>query len=263
MKIILEQVQVDKETKKKVELPITGMTCAACALSVERGLSKVRGIKNATVNLASEKATVEMEDPVDLKDMTEVVKNEGYGVLTRRMDFAVRGMTCAACVAAVEKALKGLYGVSSATVNLASEKASVEYISTIVGFDDFRKVVSEAGYSAEMIKEDYVDREKEQRERDFQDIRKKFLVSAVLTALVLIGSVIRIPILSRWELLFVLSTPVQFWAGMRFHKAAWSAIKHGATNMNTLITVGTFAAYIYSVIATFAPRFFFSWRYYS
>ncbi len=247
---------MDRGTKKKVELPITGMTCAACALSVERGLSRIKGVRNASVNLASEKATVELEEPVDLKDMAEVVKDEGYGVLTRRMDFGVRGMTCAACVAAVEKALKGLYGVSNATVNLASEKASVEYIPTVVGFDDFRRVVSEAGYSAEMIRDNYVDREKEQRERDFYDIRMKFLVSAVLTALVLTGSMIRIPVLSRWEVLFLLSTPVQFWAGMRFHKAAWSAVKHGATNMNTLITVGTFAAYIYSIIATFAPRFF-------
>ncbi|HWR57604.1 MAG TPA: copper ion binding protein, partial [Thermodesulfovibrionales bacterium] len=165
--------------KKKVELPITGMTCAACALSVERGLGRISGVTNASVNFASEKATVEMEDRVDLRTIAKVVKEEGYGLLAGRMDFAVRGMTCAACVAAVEKALKGIYGVLDATVNLAAERASVEYIPTIVNFDDFKKAVSDAGYSAEMIREDYVDREKEQRDLDFSDIRKKFVVSAV------------------------------------------------------------------------------------
>ncbi len=247
---------MDKETKKKVELPITGMTCAACAMSVERGLSKIKGVKNASVNFANEKATVEIEERVDLKEVEDAMKSEGYGVLTSRIDFAVRGMTCAACVAAVEKTLKGLYGVSNATVNLAAEKASVEYIPTIVNFEDFRKAVADAGYSAEMIREDYADREREAREREFLDIRKKFLISAVLTALVIAGSMLSIPFLSRQSILFLLSTPVQFWAGMRFHRAAWSAIRHRTTNMNTLITVGTFAAYIYSVIATFTPGFF-------
>lgn len=242
--------------EKKVDVPITGMTCSACAVAVEKGLGKVKGIRSASVNFASEKATVAMESPVDLKTMVKVIEDEGYGVLTKRMDFAVRGMTCAACVATVEKALKGLYGVSDATVNLAMERASVEYIPTIVSFDDFRRVVQEAGYSAELIREDYADREKEQRERDFYDIRKKLFVSASLTALVLAGSIVSIPLLSKWMVLFVLSAPVQFWAGMRFHRAAWSSIKHGTTNMNTLITVGTFAAYTYSVIATFAPDFF-------
>jgi Cu+-exporting ATPase len=247
---------MDKKAKKKIELPITGMTCAACAMSVERGLGKIGGIKNASVNFASEKAMVEMENPVDLKEVEEVVKAEGYGVLSSRIDFAVRGMTCAACSAAVEKALRGLYGVVDVSVNLAAERASVEYIPTIVDFDDFRRVVADAGYSAEMIKEDCADREKEAREREFRDIRKKFLVGSALTILVLAGSMLKVPLLSQWGILFMLATPVQFWAGMRFHRAAWSAIKHGTTNMNTLITVGTFSAYIYSVLATFAPEFF-------
>jgi Cu+-exporting ATPase len=216
----------------------------------------MEGITGAAVNFASEKATVEMERPVDLNAMIGAVKTGGYGVLSSRVDFAVRGMTCAACVAAVEKALKELFGVLGVTINLAAERASVEYIPTIVDFNDLKRAVKAAGYAAEQITGDYVDREKEQREKEFYDIRNKLIISASLSALIFIGSMINIPVLSLWTVLFVLATPVQFWAGMRFHRAAWAALKHKTTNMNTLISVGTFAAYLYSALATFVPGLF-------
>src|SRR5271169_1941016 len=101
---------------KKIELPVTGMTCAACAAAVENDLRKMEGITNTAVNFASEKATVEIERLVDLNAIIAAVRAGGYGVLSQRIDFAVRGMTCAACVAAVESALKGLYGVLRVTV---------------------------------------------------------------------------------------------------------------------------------------------------
>jgi Cu+-exporting ATPase len=241
---------------KKIELPVTGMTCAACAAAVENDLRKIEGITNTAVNFATEKATVEIEKPVDLNAIIAAVRAGGYGVLSQRIDFAVRGMTCAACVAAVESALKGLYGVLTVTVNLAAERASVEYIPTIVDFNDIKRTVKDAGYAAEQITGEYVDREKEQREKEFFDIRNKLIISASLSVLIFIGSMITIPFLSRWPVLFVLATPVQFWAGMRFHRAAWTAIKHATTNMNTLISVGTFAAYLYSALATFVPALF-------
>ncbi|HXX80805.1 MAG TPA: heavy metal translocating P-type ATPase, partial [Thermodesulfovibrionales bacterium] len=241
---------------KKIDLPVTGMTCASCAAAVENKLRKISGVRSAAVNVASEKATVELETPVDLNLLGEAIKTEGYGLLLSRIDFAVRGMTCAACVAAVEKALRGLYGVLKVTVNLAAERASVEYLSTIVSFNDFKKVVGDAGYAAEQITADFIDKEKEQSERGFLDIRKRFLISAFLSAVIFLGSMVRIPLLSEWPALFVLATPVQFWAGMRFHKAAWAAFRHRTANMNTLVTVGTFAAYLYSVLATFVPGLF-------
>lgn len=243
---------------RKIDLPITGMTCAACSTAVENALGRVGGVKKAAVNFAAEKALVEVEEPVDLSALVAAVKSEGYGIASSRIDFAVKGMTCAACSSAVERALKNLYGVLEVTVNLAAEKASVEYIPNIIGFGDFKRIVRDAGYTAEQITEDYIDREKIEREKEFQDIRKRFTVSACLTAPIFIASVIDIPVLSNWAVLFVLATPVQFWAGARFHKAAWSAIKHKTTNMNTLIAVGTFAAYIYSFLATFVPRIFMS-----
>jgi Cu+-exporting ATPase len=240
----------------RIELPVTGMTCAACASAVANDLRKIEGVRDASVNFASEKATVELGEPVELNTLIEAVKAGGYGVLSKRIDFAVRGMTCAACVAAVERALRGLYGVLQANVNLAAEKASVVYIPTIVDFSDFSRTVRDAGYLAEQIRDDYADREKEQREREFRDIRGKLIISAVLTAIIFTASMVTVPFFSNWPVLFILTTPVQFWAGMRFHRAAWAAIKHGSTNMNTLITVGTFAAYIYSAVATFSPEVF-------
>lgn len=241
---------------RRIDLPVTGMTCASCAAAVENALNRIEGIKNASVNFASEKATFDLEGPVELNTIVDAVKSEGYGVLLNRIDFAVKGMTCAACVAAVEKALNELYGVLSISANLAAEKASVEYIPTIVDFNEFRAAIKDAGYSAEQITEEYIDREKARREAEFSELRTRFLISALLTAAIIAGSMVAIPFLSDWLILFLLATPVQFWAGVRFHRAAWSAMKHKTTNMNTLISVGTFAAYIYSAIATFTPQIF-------
>jgi len=244
----------------KIDIPVTGMTCAACTAAIERALPKIEGIKGAVVNFPAERAAVEFADPknpVQLQTIIDSIKDEGYGVSTIKVEFAVKGMTCAACVGAVERALKELYGVLTVTVNLAAEKASVEYIPTIVGFEDFRRIIKEAGYSAEQITEEFVDREREQREREFQALKRQFIVSAMLAAPIIIGSMLTIPVLSNWYLLFLLATPVQFWSGMRFHKAALSALRHRTTNMNTLISVGTTSAYVYSLAATFMPQLFF------
>lgn len=244
----------------KIDIPVTGMTCAACAAAIERALPKIEGIKKAMVNFPAERATVEFSDPenpVSLQTIIEGIKGEGYGVSTVKIDLAVKGMTCAACVGAVERALKGLYGVIDATVNLAAEKATVEYIPTIVGFEDFKKVVADAGYTAMQITEEFVDREREQRRIEFKELKRQFIVSAVLTVPIIIGSMLTIPALSNWYLLFLLATPVQFWSGMRFHKAAVSALRHRTINMNTLISIGTTSAYIYSLAATFMPQLFF------
>jgi Cu+-exporting ATPase len=244
----------------KIDMPVTAMTCAACAAAVERALSRIDGIKSAVVNFPAERATLEFidpEKPVPLQNMIDSIKGEGYGVSTSKIDFAVKGMTCAACVAAAERALKGLYGVIDVTVNLAAEKATVEYIPTIVGFEDFKKTVAEAGYTALQITEEFVDREQKQREKEFQILKKQFIVSAVLAAPIIAGSMLTIPVLSNWYLLFLLSTPVQFWSGMRFHKAALSALRHRTANMNTLISVGTTSAYVYSLAAMFMPQLFF------
>ncbi|HSB51568.1 MAG TPA: heavy metal translocating P-type ATPase [Dissulfurispiraceae bacterium] len=249
----------NKTAAKKIDIPVTGMTCAACAAAIEKGLGKVEGVKGVSVNLPAEKATITFsgeEAHVQLRKIVDVIKEEGYGVATARVDLAVRGMTCAACVSAVEKALIDLEGVETATVNLAAERASVEYVPTLVSVDDFRRAIAEAGYTAELLTGQFVDQERARREEELRRLRLHFTASAVLTALIMVGSMLSIPLISNWYILWALATPVQFWSGMRFHRAALSAIKHGNTNMNTLISVGTNAAYFFSATAVVMPHLF-------
>lgn len=244
---------------KKIDIPVTGMTCAACSSAVERSLKKIEGVKSAAVNLSLERATIlfsEADVPVLLPVIIDAIKDEGYGVATRKLDVAVSGMTCASCVSAVEKTLKGLDGVIAASVNLATEKASIEYIPTITGFEDFKRVIADAGYSAHLVTQEFVDTEGDARKKEYDSLRIRFLVSLLFTAPIIIGSMITLPFISNWFVLLILATPVQFWSGLRFHRAAFSAIRHGSTNMNTLISVGTNAAYFFSVAATVAPQFF-------
>ncbi|MCI0468758.1 MAG: copper ion binding protein, partial [Nitrospirae bacterium] len=244
----------------RIDMPVTGMTCAVCSASLEKALNRLKGIKSASVNLPAEKAVIEFEkngEPLPVEMVMQAIKDEGYGVSITKIEVAIKGMTCAACAAAAEKAIKGLYGVVNVNVNLAAEKASIEYISTITDFEDIKRAVAEAGYSAERITEEFIDRERLSRERTYNELKKDFIVSAALTIPVIIGSLINLPLLSNWYVLFVLSTPVQFWSGMRFHRAALSAVRHGTANMNTLISVGTTSAYIYSLAATFFPALFF------
>ncbi len=240
----------------KITLPVKGMTCASCVKAVENALGKVKGVTDVSVNFASEKASLAASDDISIKNLMQAVKDEGYEVATSRLEFAIKGMTCAACVAAVERALKRLYGVVSVNVNLASGKAVVEYIPTLTGFEDFKKAVKAKGYEAETVTEEFIDREKDSREKEYGNLLLRFRVSAVISALILLGSFTSIPLLSNWYILFLLATIVQFWAGIRFYKAAWVAIRHLSTNMNTLIAMGTSAAYLYSVTATFFPGIF-------
>ena len=131
---------------KQVNLPVTGMTCANCALTIERSLGKTQGVKEAKVNLASEKAVVSYDPNLVRGDgLVGSIRDAGYDVATTRMDLPVTGMTCANCVQNVERALRKVEGVLKAEVNLATEKASVEYIPSVVGLDALRKAVEGSG----------------------------------------------------------------------------------------------------------------------
>jgi P-type Cu+ transporter len=178
----------------------------------------------------------------------------------RRVSIPVSGMTCAACARRVEKALSGTNGVRMAGVNFATEKATVEYDPGVAGVRDLERAVEGAGYG--VVREEEEDTE-ETRAREYRRLRSNFLVAAVLTALILTGSLphmfgFMLPIPMGWLNLglLVLATPVQFWAGWRFYRGAWGSLRHGAADMNTLVAVGTSAAYLYSAVATLAPQLF-------
>jgi Cu+-exporting ATPase len=175
-------------------------------------------------------------------------------------------MTCASCVNHIEKALNELEGVSSATVNLATEKATVEYIPTKVGMDDFRKAVEGAGYGIRSEVTEIASAEPDDvtnvARREARTLRQKLIVSGIIGIYMFLIMISELTgggwlpsFFGNKYLLWVLATPVQFWAGWQFYKGLWGGLKHKTANMNTLIAVGTSVAYIYSVVAILFPDF--------
>jgi len=277
---------------ERLEIPVTGMTCAACAARVQKGLSKAPGVREAGVNFATERATVEY-DPgsATAATLVEAVRASGYGARTEETILQVAGLEWAVSGAPIERELRALAGVLRADVNIASGSARVEYVPEAVGAQDFERAVEDAGYSlaAPIDVADPVERERIAREREYRTLRNKFWFSAAVGILAMVGSM---PLMSRdsaavrndlfhrimmpidhllesvvpwlyaldpqvlaWALL-VLTTPVVFWAGRQFYRGAWSGLLHGTADMNTLIAVGTGSAYLYSVVATVAPGVF-------
>jgi Cu+-exporting ATPase len=261
-------VAIDKTTFK-----IGGMTCASCASNIEKALLEVPGVVSANVNLASEKATVEyLKSEADIRDFKKAVEEAGYQILEseepskKKVTFGVSGMTCASCVSHIEKALKELDGVSSATVNLATEKATVEYIPSKVGMDDFRKAVEGAGYGIRSEVTEIASAEPDDvtnvARREARILRQKLIVSGIIGIYMFLIMIAELTgggwlpsFFGNKYLLWVLATPVQFWAGWQFYKGLWGGLKHKTANMNTLIAVGTSVAYIYSVVAILFPEF--------
>ncbi|MFC2019860.1 heavy metal translocating P-type ATPase [Chloroflexota bacterium] len=257
-----------KSKQKKTVIPVTGMTCASCAATIEKGLSDVRGVSSANVNFASEKAQVEYDaGKVSERELIDTVKGAGYGVALEKKTLNIGGMTCASCVSNVEKALSGVPGVISATVNLATEKATVEYLASRVTLADLRKAVQGAGYS---IREETnniegtgeVDAVAAATSRDLRTLKTKLIVAGTIGIYMLLTAIAELSgkwlpsVLSNHYLLWALATPVQFWVGRQFYQGLWAGLKHRRANMNTLIAVGTSAAYFYSVAAVLFPGFF-------
>jgi len=243
-------------TKKsqKARIHITGMTCTTCAATVEKALAETKGVAQARVNFASEKASIEYDpEKVDLTGIKNAVSEAGYGVAVQKSILPVRGMTCASCVARVEQALKSIPGVVSASVNLASEKATVEYLEG-TEIADLRRAVKDAGYELGGAAETLEDVTEASR-REINKVRDRFIVAVTLA--VIIMALMWTPHFTGMEyLLWALATPVQFWAGLRFYHGSWGALKHRTADMNTLIAVGTSAAYFYSMVAVFFPGLF-------
>jgi Cu+-exporting ATPase len=251
-----------KEQLERIAIPVTGMTCASCVRRVERALSNHDGVVEASVNSASEEATVAYHPQSTKPDeLIGVIREAGYGADVRERTFGVTGMTCASCVGRVERALRKLPGVVEASVNLANEKATVSYVAGEVEPRDLKKAVEGAGYG--VVREDEGASVEGSREREYGKLKSDFLLAVALTSLVLLGSLPMMlgfvpPVPVAWLNLglLVLATPVQFWAGRRFYRGAWGALRHGQADMNTLVVMGTSAAYIYSVVATLAPQLF-------
>jgi Cu+-exporting ATPase len=238
---------------QRIELPITGMTCAACAVRLENNLNKQPGIA-ASVNLAAEKARIDYDPGQSCPaDIVGVIRKTGFEVPEQRAELSLEGMTCAACATRIEKALNALPGVT-ASVNFAAEKAIVHYQPGVQTMADVIAAVEKTGYGArELIA---ADREAARQEK-LQAYRREFRlfgISALLTLPLLaqMGGMLSgsheewIP---RW-LQMLLATPVQFWVGKRFYVGAWHALRGGGANMDVLVALGTTMAYLLSAVIT-------------
>lgn len=240
---------------KQTELPITGMTCAACATRVEKGLQKLPGVSQATVNFATEKASVSFDDQqANLNDLHQKVEQLGYGIQQEEIDFSIQGMTCANCSARIEKALNRMDGVEHATINLALESGHVVYTPGTLTPEAFVQKIQSLGYDA-ILDQD----QQEATDYKQQEIKKKtrlFWISAALSFPLLwtmfshftFTSWMYVPdILMNPFVQWALATPVQFWIGATFYKGAYFALKNKSANMDVLVALGTSAAYFYSV----------------
>ncbi len=253
---------------RRVRLPIEGMSCAGCAANVEKALAAVPGVESASVNFAAEEATVTTgPDGPDAGALGEAVQSAGYGVRARQIELSIAGMHCASCVGKVEAELAAVPGVLEANVNLAAESARVRAAAG-VDPDELIQAVERAGYEAEVLSG--AEREDEAREADREaeigGLKRRFWISALLTAPLVVFEMVPhllhrvgvdpgLPILDPW-LQFALATPVMAWAARPFFSGAWNGLKHRSADMNTLIAVGTGAAYAYSVVATALPGVF-------
>ncbi|MFJ5255383.1 heavy metal translocating P-type ATPase [Pseudomonas sp. NPDC088414] len=224
------------------DLPIAGMTCASCAGRVERALRKVSGASAVSVNLATEQARVQA--PGDsLPALMEAVQRAGYSVPQQTMELSIDGMTCASCVGRVERALNKVPGVKSVSVNLANERAHLEWLGQ-VDIQSLLDAVSKAGYSASVWQAEHPATDNQQQRLQHE---RWALICAIALALPLVLPMLLQPFGIHWMLpawaQFALATPVQFIFGARFYVAAWKAVRAGAGNMDLLVALGTSAGY--------------------
>ncbi|WP_168395919.1 heavy metal translocating P-type ATPase [Acinetobacter indicus] len=247
-------------------LSIQGMTCASCVGRVEKALKKVDGVEQANVNLATEQAVVESSAPLDRAALVKAIERAGYDVVVAApIELSIDGMTCASCVARVEKALKKVPGVQQANVNLATEQAWVE-ADTTVSADKLIQAIRKAGYDAQ-LQTTTTTEQADQKASEQQQLKRDLIISLVLAIPVFVlemGSHLipafhmwvmhQIGQMPSWLLQFVLTTLVLLFPGRRFYQKGIPALLRFAPDMNSLVAVGTLAAYSFSVVATFMPQ---------
>ncbi|MEH7455316.1 heavy metal translocating P-type ATPase [Gottfriedia acidiceleris] len=248
------------EKIKETNYQITGITCAACALRIEKGLNKLEGVEEANVNLALEKASIKYNpSSINNESIQKKIKDLGYDVVTEKVEFDIVGMTCAACATRIEKGLSKLDGVLQSNVNLALEKATLEYNPELVNPSDMINKVDKLGYKASIKSDDNQNEAMDHREKEIETQKGKLIFSIILSIPLLwsmVGhfnftSFIYLPdmFMNPWMQL-ALAAPVQFVIGKQFYIGAYKALKNKSANMDVLIALGTSAAFFYSLYIT-------------
>lgn len=257
---------------RRIELPVSGLTCSNCIQAVEKALKELRGVKTATVNLAEGRAFVEYDAQVTtVSALHTAIKAAGYRTETGKTRFKIEGITCASCVTKIENALKETPGVVSADVSVGTEEAVVEYLPSVTDLAAVKEAVGSAGYKAAEApapsSPESLDREAEAREREYRSLMRKWWFSAPIGVFTMIMSYPwLLPILRDWfprgspQLWYVwafmglASLAVLLYSGNQFFTGAWQALKHRSANMHTLIALGTGVAWVYSTIILLFPE---------
>jgi len=249
-----------------ISFPIRGMTCASCVNHVERALKSVPGVSEVSVNFATESVSLDFDSTLTTPELlTHAVQEAGYEIPVQSHTIKIGGMSCASCVSRVEKALRTIPEVRSANVNLATETA---FLSTWTGGlvnSDLQQAITNAGYT--IIRESEGERSAnsdftQSQEESQRPLFQRAILSGIAGLLVMLGTMNLLPgfssltLQTRHVTLFFITFFVLFWAGRPIYTAAWNAAIHRSVNMNTLIAVGTLAAFGYSVLATFFPSVF-------
>jgi Cu+-exporting ATPase len=236
------------------------MTCASCTSKVQSSLSNVPGVEGATVNLATERATVRFIGDVELEALVQAVRETGYDVPTESIILPIGGMTCASCVTTVEGALSSVPGVIQANVNLATERATITYIPGVAGLAEFKAAVDKTGYKVLEVESSDGEEEVDQDERKMQDARFRMKVAWGLTIPIILWMFLEMFFGIMWpnEFIFnlgmiLLALPVLFWVGWPTYRGAWAAVSHRHANMDTLIALGTGVALLTGPASFFIP----------
>ena len=255
---------------RTLDLPVLGMTCASCVGRVEKAIRAVPGVTQAQVNLAAERAQVALSPDGSAAAVAAAIKRAGYEPMEEEGVYPVRGMTCASCVGRVEKALAAVSGVLSASVNLATERATVRFLSGATTFRDLAGAVEQAGYVLEAPQDaglDASDREQAARDAEIKKLGRAVLIAgaATLPLFVLEMGSHFVPGMHHWVnetigafnwkvISFVLATFVLFVPGIVFYRKGVPALLRGAPDMNSLVVLGATAAWAFSTVATFASQ---------
>lgn len=239
-----------------IDLPLAGMSCAACAARIEKQLNKLPGV-DAAVNFASERVAVRYDAAqATAAQLVDTIRKTGFDVPPATVELALGGMTCAACAARIEKQLNKLPGVEAA-VNLAAEKAHVRYVPGLADPETLIATVVKTGFKASISTQDTHAEEKARKLALYQAELRRFWIAAALT-LPLVGQMLFMfgtgadaheEVLPRW-LQLLLATPVQFWIGWRFYTGGYHALRGGSGNMDVLVALGTTMAWAYSAVVT-------------
>jgi Cu+-exporting ATPase len=257
--------------KQQTSLPVKGMTCASCVARIEKVLAKLPGIIEVSVNLAAKRADLIFDaNNISISNITGAINQAGFQVPPETKELAITGMTCASCVARVEKVLRQSLGVASAHVNLATERASVDLCIGETNIQELIGALVKAGYGAHEVAKGTLaeEREREARETELKSLKRSMLTAIAFTIpLVLVAMLRMVPTIQMSMLAMLsergwvtvellLASPVIFYAGLRFYRTGWGELRHLNPGMNTLVMLGANAAYFYSLLALVVPGAF-------